>query len=532
MSADPAIDLLTTGKTKLEVKCSVAIVGAGAAGIYLGVQLASRGVEVVLLEAGGLVCGTAAEVGFEALFPGDTYRGATEGRAFGLGGTTSRWGGLLIPHSNGDSRDPKNLNRSAWQEILRATTENSDRVMKTLGFAGPPRFVEFAIDKLGLAGTELNAAGFGSQASLFLPARRKNLAFLLKGKSPSRSRLQVYTNAVCCSWRIEEGSESGGTALVELEAKASNGNRLVVTAGRFVLAAGAIECARILLEMNATAARPVVRHSAEVGCSLSDHLSASIADVEETGLDTAVNLFAPRFKGSWMRSFRLLEKDSPASAPRAFAHFIFENTDPGFLLAKQVLGSIQARRWPAVSGAQLVAGVGGLMSLAGARYLRSRLHVPRGTRSHLQLDIEQEPCLDNRVGLADERDRFGRQRAVVNWKIRANDTDNIRATADRILSKWPGTKAGLPGLIPRGIGDASSKPHDSYHPVGTCRMGNDPGAVVDFNLKAWGARNLWVVSTGVLPSAGTANPTFTMLCLAETLAGHLLGGRGTEGLRT
>ena len=52
-------------------------------------------------------------------------------------------------------------------------------------------------------------------------------------------------------------------------------------------------------------------------------------------------------------------------------------------------------------------------------------------------------------------------------------------------------------------------------------MGVDSEAVVDSHLQVWGTDNLWVVSTGVLPSAGTANPTFTLLCLAEQLAGRL-----------
>lgn len=65
------------------------------------------------------------------------------------------------------------------------------------------------------------------------------------------------------------------------------------------------------------------------------------------------------------------------------------------------------------------------------------------------------------------------------------------------------------------------KPHDAYHPVGTCRMGEDGEAVVGRDLKVRGFANLWVASTGVLPSAGTANPTFTMLCLTQQLAEEL-----------
>ena len=52
-------------------------------------------------------------------------------------------------------------------------------------------------------------------------------------------------------------------------------------------------------------------------------------------------------------------------------------------------------------------------------------------------------------------------------------------------------------------------------------MGEDGQAVVDRDLRVHGVENLWLTSTGVLPSAGTANPTFTMLCLTHKLAAHL-----------
>ena len=94
----------------------------------------------------------------------------------------------------------------------------------------------------------------------------------------------------------------------------------------------------------------------------------------------------------------------------------------------------------------------------------------------------------------------------------------IKSVADQFLNLWPGKAAGLPDLIPLELDVDSTKLHDAYHPAGTCRMGEHKEAVVDLNLKVHGLGNMWVVSTGVLPSAGTANPTFTMLCLANKLA--------------
>jgi len=53
-------------------------------------------------------------------------------------------------------------------------------------------------------------------------------------------------------------------------------------------------------------------------------------------------------------------------------------------------------------------------------------------------------------------------------------------------------------------------------------MDPDYGAVVGLDLRVRGVEGLSVVSTSVRPSAGTANPTFLMLCLAEQLAESLL----------
>jgi choline dehydrogenase len=69
-----------------------------------------------------------------------------------------------------------------------------------------------------------------------------------------------------------------------------------------------------------------------------------------------------------------------------------------------------------------------------------------------------------------------------------------------------------------------TKIYDAYHPVGTCRMGDDEEAVLTPDMQVRGVDNLWVAGTSVLSSAGSANPTFTALCLAHRLAERLFRG--------
>ena len=509
------VDLATSGEVVSTRKCDVCIVGAGAAGIYLAVELASRGWDTILLEAGNTVSVDESAIGLAARFDAEIYPGATSGRFFGLGGSTSRWGGVLIPHTSHDSRGSETPSFDIWQHIVQVVTEKTLPVLNNLGWSGGGDFSAFARNHLNENGDALCKAGLDVTAGLFLPFRKKNFVYLLRNKTKKSSRLRVLYNAVVTGWQADVNADV--PQLQQALAVSRNGNRLAVTAQRFVIAAGAIESARILLELDRLSSRHMIRKSSATGCYLADHLSLAIADVVPGSIRTTIKLFAPRFSKGWMRGFRFLESNPPADAPRAFSHFIFDNLNPGFALAKEALGALQGKRWPNLSAADVVSGIGGLAMLGYHRYAHDALYIPPDTQTHLQLDIEQVPVRENCVKLGDELDQYGRPIARIHWRIDGRDVDNIQLTAQRFLEKWPESNSSLPKLLPRINGCDARKPHDAYHPVGTCRMGNDHEAVVDGNLKVWGMKNLWVVSTGVLPSAGTANPTFTMLCLAERL---------------
>ena len=57
-----------------------------------------------------------------------------------------------------------------------------------------------------------------------------------------------------------------------------------------------------------------------------------------------------------------------------------------------------------------------------------------------------------------------------------------------------------------------------YHPVGTCRMGPDAGAVVDLELRVRGITGLRVADASVMPVIPNAHPAATVLAVAERAA--------------
>jgi choline dehydrogenase-like flavoprotein len=123
------------------------------------------------------------------------------------------------------------------------------------------------------------------------------------------------------------------------------------------------------------------------------------------------------------------------------------------------------------------------------------------------------PLPDNRVTLADQRDRHGLPVAHFSYSQCDNDKALLRAGRDKMQE------------ILEAAGAEDVVTIERYaHLVGGARMGADAtSGVVDGDLRSFAVPNLYVTDGSVLPTQGSANPALTIMALAARCADHLAG---------
>jgi choline dehydrogenase len=131
-------------------------------------------------------------------------------------------------------------------------------------------------------------------------------------------------------------------------------------------------------------------------------------------------------------------------------------------------------------------------------------------------------------------DPFERPRIDLNLLSTPNDFAEVRGGIDavrRIFAETP-LKDMISGELAPGADATDEATLDQYirdnlkitqHPCGTCRMGDDPAAVVDSDLRVKGVQGLRVVDASVFPTVPGANINAAVIMVAERASDLIRG---------
>ncbi|MDO4905705.1 MAG: GMC oxidoreductase [Lautropia sp.] len=518
----------------------------------MALEFEKAGIDCAILESGGFSRDEATSDLYRGSSVGIPYDFADGTRSRFLGGSTNCWGGFCRPWDQSAFEHRSWVNASGWpigredldeyyarsHEVLNIPVQEY-RPEQWVGMGDEPAQgigKDFPVNATRLPVDHERVEEIVSQ---FSPPLRMGEAHRNGLKSSRHVKLYLKANVVdiqCNPW---------GGAVESVRIRTLKGVSATVRAKTFILAAGGIENARLMLASNRQHSNGIGNRYDLVGRYFQDH---------PRFMNGVVEFNEPyRFNPLYDIKFHIIVDDL----------IIGDNKISGQLrlpLAVQKQhGLLDAQVW----FRSLYAGEGGHISRALYR-MRQRVLgkwspiVGLGTDlGHLfghpmdsleyviahtcssrrmvrsvtmEMIAEPEPDYNSRVMLGDDIDALGMRRAKVDWRLTQRVRDTVDTTFDLIARELEDKNIARVKLGPA-INDTGwpTDMEGTYHHMGTTRMHDSPRhGVVDRNCQVHGMANLYVAGSSVFPTSSSNHPTMTLVALALRLSDRLIAASRRE----
>ncbi|WP_027134089.1 GMC family oxidoreductase [Geminicoccus roseus] len=340
--------------------------------------------------------------------------------------------------------------------------------------------------------------GFGPLDSTIADGRRSSTAYCYLRPAMKRPNLTVITRAHAARVIVEGGRATGVEYIQDGQTRVLRAEREVILSG------GAINSPQLLqlsgigdAEHLRSIGIKVVHDLKGVGQNLSDHVAAEIQQV-------------------CRQPISLLREMQPLNMAKSLLQYAMFRTGPVAHPGIQAVGFIRTRSEVVAPDVQIHF----IMVMYGdhGRQLHRQhgyqplVNVQRpaslGTVLIRSDDPLQAPAIDPNYLAEPEDVRVLRDGIKLTREILAQKAfDPYRGEE---LTPGPGvrTDAEIDTFLRHNC-------HTQYHPVGTCKMGPDPLAVVDQRLRVHGLDGLRVVDASIMPVMVSANTNAATIMIAE-----------------
>ena len=501
---------LTDGAT---LDADLCVVGAGPAGLALAAQFIDQRCDVILLESGAHWPEPEILALNDGDVSGDDYAGLQKTRHRQIGGSSWMWntgiqkvtGAKYAPLDPIDMEKRSPIELSGWPLAYEELIKYYERAQSICGL-GP-----FAYDAgpwIRSGHVPFQNAGTQLVSRVYQLGTRGALLKGVVGPVLGAANLRLFKHATVL--RLETNGFQG--RVLRAAIASPGGPQWSVRAKHFVLAAGAVENARILLVSGnepeglgnqfGWVGRCFMEHPRDRSLFLTPRSQATYQNAafydSHTAVDGTMIQGRLALADETVRSEQLLNSSAT----------LLPLPKPGVLRSRDALMRLgllhRVESW--------LPGVGlGWSRCAFPSQLLEGFNV--------LLNLEQAPHPENRVHLGPRRDALGVPLPELHWRWRAEDQVVLERVRTLFAREVQAAGIGLVSVK----GDSPPDPN-AHHHAGTTRMSADPRfGVVDAHGRVHSVDNLFIAGASVFPTAGFANPVLSIVALAVRLADHLKG---------
>ena len=500
-------------------EADICIVGAGAAGISIALELMNTPYKVILLEGGGFEYEDRVQ---------DLYRGETTGQPYYplesselhyFGGTTGHWGGMCSLF------DPIAFQKRDWvdQSGWPITQDDLIPYYKRAHYNLDIKKYQFDLDYWQKQDPSLVSLPFDEKVVWtkiwnFSPPTRFGRKY--KDTIVNAKNIHLYTYANVVDISCNENVSVAQSVTIKNYA----GKTHQIKAKYFVIACAGIQNPRVLLAANKQSPKGLGNDHDLVGRYFMEHIEIKSAELwlkEKNDL----NLYmfkSPRVQGEL------------AIMPEKQAEYKILNGIISFTpleKAEKMPSYIQiwSKSDPREDEKKVDMAINRITGNRIKRFFESIESEVSGDihqAFQMTMRLEQAPNPLSRVTLSNEKDELGVPRAALNWSFTSLEKKSIRKIYEII-----GEQAGVSGIgrvrLMEELWDEKdeSMPNTTsggWHHMGTTRMSDDPkNGVVDSDCKIHGIQNIFIGGSSCFPTGAGVNPTYTIVALSIRLADHL-----------
>jgi choline dehydrogenase-like flavoprotein len=502
----------------------VIIVGAGAVGISMAVDLARAGRRVLLLEAGPKYLSKKSQEFFEsASYAGRPLEGLHKGRFRALGGTTNFWGGQLV------RMDPVVFQHRPWVADVGWPITESDLLgaySRTFDLLGMRRQIPEDVEVWQRL--RIPPPPNTEEVQVFFTrwTPEANFARLFGRDIVADRNLTVLVEAQVVALRFSDGVVQG------VSVKTSDGREFAFRSSVVILANGTIEIARLLQLPLADGSPAPWSANRWLGRGFMDHIDCYAGRV----FPKDGRRFHEVFDNAYLAGIKYNPKlkltskaQTEAQAMSVACHFVFNSSLSEHIhFAKLFFASLLRGRYDG----RIFSHSAELVSLCRVaipmiqRYLRyRRMYNLADQDIQLRVTAEQKPLASSAIKLKGVKDAFGIPTVEVEWHVDGQELSTIARFGEIVsgyLEKFDLATVKLaPALVARDPSFLTALDDANHHMGGTRMASSATLGVVDRNLRVFGTHNLYVAGAATFPTAGFVNPTLTAIALGLRLTSML-----------